>query len=241
VRDPLPKYFVIKRVLEARLERDYALGARLPSEKLLCSDFGVSRITIQQALNQLEKQGTIERQQGRGTFYVGPPRRRTETEPSELLETVMKYREGAGMRVLRHAVERATSHVADRLDLPVGTSVVAIDRLGFVEHEPIAFIEAYLPEMVGRRVLEDRGLLAQQTIGSVLTDRHGLAIDSVTQTIGAGLADPRFARHLGVEIGAPVIEGERTYRDATGRPIFLSVAFYRADRHRFAVTLKQWR
>jgi GntR family transcriptional regulator len=204
-------------------------------------DFGVSRITIQQALDHLEKDGTIERQQGRGTFYVGTPRPRTETKPSELLEAVMRYREGAGMRVLRHAVERATRHVAEHLALPAGTPVVAIDRLAFLDHEPIAFIEAYLPETVGRNVLQDLDRLAEQTIGSVLTDRHGLVIESVVQTIGAGLADPRFAKHLGIEMSAPVIEGERTYRDAAGQPVFLSVAYYRADRHRFAVTLKQWR
>lgn len=61
------------------------------------------------------------------------------------------------------------------------------------------------------------------------------------QTIGASVADPKFARELRVEVGAPVLEGERTYYSAAGVPIFCSIAFYRADRHRFVVTLKDWR
>ena len=48
-------------------------------------------------------------------------------------------------------------------------------------------------------------------------------MDSVLQTIAATLADRAFAAHPGVEIGAPVLEGERTYLDATGRPLFFTV------------------
>jgi GntR family transcriptional regulator len=119
--------------------------------------------------------------------------------------------------------------------------VIAIDRLAFVDGLPIVFIQAYLCLALGRKLLADAPLLERNTIASLLKDRHGVAVDSVVQTIGASLADPSFAHHLGLEVGAPVLEGERTYYDPGGRPILVSLAFYRADRHRFAVTLKQWR
>lgn len=241
VRPPLPKYFIVKMVLEGRLEREYSPGSKLPSEEALCADFQVSRVTVQQALTHLEKEGKIRREQGRGTFYLGPGAERTQTKPSELLEKVMKHREGAFNKVLRHAAARATPHVAERLRLPAEALVIAIDRLSFVDHQPIAFIEAYLPDAVGRQLAGDDDLLRHHTLASLLKDRHGIEVDSVVQTIGASLADPKFARELGVEVGAPVLEGERTYYDAAGAPIFLSLAFYRADRHRFVVTLKEWR
>jgi hypothetical protein len=46
---------------------------------------------------------------------------------------------------------------------------------------------------------------------------------------------------LAVEIGAPVLEGERTYLDDTGHPVFFTITFYRADRHGFAFTFRDWR
>jgi len=113
MRPPVPKYFMIKGVLRARLEREYAPGARLPSEAEFCKDFGVSRMTIQQALSLLTKDGLIRREQGRGTFYVGPSTPRTETKPSELLESVMR-REGFA-RVVREGVIVAPPRVAERL------------------------------------------------------------------------------------------------------------------------------
>ena len=241
MRGALPKYLLIKAILADRLERDYAPGDRIPSEAELCADFGVSRITIQQALDQLQKDGLIRREQGRGTFYLGPPAPRTETKPSELLEKVMKYREGAFTRVLRHGVQRAAPRIAAHLGLEQGATVIAIDRLSFVDDQPIAFTEAFLPEALGAKIMPDLDLLRQHTLASLLKDRHGIEVDAVVQTIGAALADPRFAFHLGIEVGAPVITGERTYFNVAGRPIFVSQTFYRADRHRFVVTLKEWR
>lgn len=241
MRSPIPKYFTVKAILQARLEREYARGERLPSEAELCAIFGVSRITVQQALGLLEKDGAIRREQGRGTFYLGPTVKRTETRPSELLESVMRYRDGAYTRVTARGLAPATPLVADRLHLTAGTPVVMIERVGFVDYEPIIFIKASLPEAIGGKLLEDESHFERATLGSLLQDRHGVVIDSVVQTIGASLADPAFAHHLGVTVGAAVLEGERTYYDPAGRPIYFNHAFYRADRHRFVVSLKEWR
>jgi DNA-binding GntR family transcriptional regulator len=157
VRFALPKYVLIRRILEARLDREYAPGSKIPSESALCRGFGVSRITIQEALAQLEKAGEIRREQGRGTFYVGAPARLTEARPSELLESVLKYREGAYMDVLQHAAERATPKVAQRLRLPPGAPVVTLDRLAFVDHQPVAFT---------RRTCRSRSARSSRGIGN---------------------------------------------------------------------------
>lgn len=241
MKTPVPKYFLVRSIIQARLEREFAPGSKLPSEVELCRAFEVSRITVQQALSLLEKDGTIRREQGRGTFYLGPRVKRTETKPSELLESVIKHREGAYTRVISRRIIPATPRIAERLRLDPGSLVVAIDRVGIVDHEPIIFIVAYLPHDLGVKVLKNTAALTRSTLGSLLQDRYGVEIDSVLQTIGATLADPAFADRLGVEIGAPVLEGERTYFDRRGRPVIFSDAFYRADRHRFVVSLKEWR
>ena len=50
------------------LERSYAAGQKIPTERAICEQFGVSRITVRHALRLLEEQGLVERFQGRGTF-----------------------------------------------------------------------------------------------------------------------------------------------------------------------------
>ena len=239
MRTPVPKYFTIKAVLGARLDRECVPGERLPSEAQLCQEFGVSRVTIQQALALLAKEGRIRRQQGRGTFYVGPAAVPTATKPSELLESVMR-RDGF-TKVIRKGVVSAPAWVAARLHLATATQVVTLDRVGFLEDEPVVFIRGWLPLGLGARILDEDDALLHTTVASLLRDRHGVPIDAVVQTIAAGLADPSYASELGVDVGTPVLEGERTYVDDQERPIFFSITFYRADRHRFLIRLKDWR
>ena len=72
MKSPVPKYFTIKAILAARLARDFAPGDKLASEQALCGEFKVSRITIQQALRLLEKDGLLRESRGAGPSIAVP-------------------------------------------------------------------------------------------------------------------------------------------------------------------------
>lgn len=233
MRPLVAKFYVIKRIIEARLEREYSPGDRLPSETDLCAEFDVSRITIQQALRLLEDEGTIRREQGRGTFFIGPSDRRLDTPPGRLLELMTL--EGDGFRVVGHHLLRATMRIASRLGVAPEAPVVTLDRVAYVAGAPIAFAVCYLPHALGVKLLDVVDELAHRRIVTVLAERFGVEVVLVRQTITAGLADPAFAPALETEVGAPVLEAERVYLGADGRPIFASQVYSRADRHRLAL------
>lgn len=234
---PLPKYFVVRSILEARLERDYTIGDKLPTELELCKEFNVSRITIQQSLSLLEDDGLIRREQGRGTFYIKPSARRQDAKPNQLLQSLLRSQPNGSARLISTRMQPASARIAERLDITKGAPVAVIDRVGAIDGEAVIYITAYLPEDVGSVLLKDEAALTRSTLGALVQTICGIKVGSVVQTIAATLADPGFATHLGIEIGAPVLEGERTYRDQAGRPVIFSDAFYRADRHRFVVDL----
>jgi len=234
---PLPKYFVIRSILASRLERDYTIGDKLPTEHELCHEFDVSRITIQQALSLLESDGLITRKQGRGTFYSKPALQRKEAQPNQLLQSLIRNQPNGFARLLSARVMSAAPRIAERLQIEKGAPVVAVERVGIIDGEPIIYITAYLPEDIGKILLEDEAMLTRFTLGDLVQKVCGIAITSVVQTIAAALADPHFSGHLGVEVGAPVLEGERTYYGDAQRPVIFSSAFYRADRYRFVVDL----
>jgi GntR family transcriptional regulator len=238
MKAPVPKYYVTKSILHARLQREFSPGEKLPSEYELCRAFGVSRATINQALALLEKEGVIRREQGRGTFYLGEGTRRTHARLSGLLETAMTSPEGASARVLTQRIVQAPPRVAHHLRIPRGSPVVAIEGVGVVDHERIMFFVTYVPHDIGMKILNEPIELGGKTIAAVLSDKYGVQVASAVQTIGAALADPAFASHLGVEIGAPLLEVERSFFDAEGRPVNFCIVFYRADRYRFEVAVK---
>ena len=69
-----PLYSVIASRAEALIASgEWQEGDRLPPERQLCQDFGVSRATLRQALGELEERGLISRHQGRGTFVTQAP------------------------------------------------------------------------------------------------------------------------------------------------------------------------
>jgi GntR family transcriptional regulator of arabinose operon len=74
--NPLPLYFQVYKSLLERIQRgEFPPGSFLPPERQLTEDYGVSRITIIKALNELAQQQYIRRQQGRGTLVTDPAER----------------------------------------------------------------------------------------------------------------------------------------------------------------------
>lgn len=69
--DPLPLYYQVYTSLQERIRSDeFKTGDALPSERQLVRDYGVSRITVIKALDLLDNDGLIDRQQGRGSFVL---------------------------------------------------------------------------------------------------------------------------------------------------------------------------
>ncbi len=66
---PMPKYHRLKEHLRERMaDGTLKIDDRLPSENELVRQFGLSRHTVRQALGDLENEGLVRREQGRGTF-----------------------------------------------------------------------------------------------------------------------------------------------------------------------------
>jgi GntR family transcriptional regulator len=235
----MPKYYLVRSILRARLQREGVPGARLPAEIELCREFGTSRITVQQALRLLEKEGLIRREQGRGTFYIGEPPA-AEAKLSGMLESVMQFREGSHAKVLGRKCIGATPRLASRLRIPVDAPVWSIDRVAILDDHPVLFTTAFIPKDLGDKLVDDDDLTVR-TVASILQDKHGIELTSVQQTIAARLADPAFAAPLGVDVGEPVLEVERLYLGSDGRPVNFSISLYRTDRYRLEIATKEWR
>jgi GntR family transcriptional regulator len=70
---PVPLHTQIREVLRRRiLDGSYAPHSQMPSESQMMATFGVSRITIRQALGDLQKEGLIFKVMGKGSFVAKP-------------------------------------------------------------------------------------------------------------------------------------------------------------------------
>jgi GntR family transcriptional regulator len=224
VRQPL--FVEVRQQLVADLEARYQPGDRLAAEPELATAYGVSRPTMREVLRTLESDGLVQRVHGVGTFVT-----RTETAVTSrfdldlgVTEAVVAANKKLDIQVLRIADDHAAADVAERLEIPLGAPVLAVERVIRADDVPAALALDVLPEAVlaaaGRHRYEG---------GSVyrfLEERCGLELAGGIADVTAASAGRRMARLLGVTPGAAVLRMEQVERTADERAVLFSREHY---------------
>lgn len=240
-RSPLPFYVQLKDLLKEQIESGQLLpGDQIPSEPELCRRYGVSRTVVRQALKEMTYEGILLREKGVGTFVAEP-----KISSASLVHSLTGFAQDMASRgyktvnkVLDQSMVPANQKTADYLDLEEMAPVIKIDRLRFVEEEPLVFVTSYLPyEMCRSLVNAD---LTERSLYDCLEQDFELRIARGRRLIDAIVADEYQADMLKIESGAPLIRVESVSYLEDETPIEYFVALFRADRSRFDVEIQQF-
>jgi GntR family transcriptional regulator len=234
----VPLYQQLSDLLREEIRRGrYGPLDRLPSEHDLVREFSISRITARQALVDLERDGLVFRRQGRGSF-VAPP---AVVQPLARLTGLAEAMSGQGLtsasRVLRTATVRAGNAVAARLRVEVGSPVVEMRRLRFVDAVAVSFDLSWFPLELGRRLLQED--LEGRDVFWLIENVCGVALGAADCEIGAVAAEDEVALQLGVPGGTALVFIDRLTHDASERPIDYEHLYVRADRFRYGLRLER--
>lgn len=221
----LPKYLEITASLRQELRHSPA-GTRLPAERELAERFGVSRMTLRQALDELEQEGRLERIRGSGTFISRPT-----VMMGPFLSSFTEDMRARGLqpsaRVLGFTRTRASAEAAEALGLPDGSDVMWIERLRMADGEPMCVEVAQFPARF-QRLLEEGD--PETSVHDILR-RGGIHPTSLRRRVRAVAAVQREALLLGLPDGAPMLEVLDVFADPGGRPIQYARSRYRSDRY----------
>ncbi len=145
---PVPIYYQIETDLRKRiLRREWEPNQKLPTEAELAREYDVSRLTLRQALAELEKDRIIKKQRGRGTVVNGLP----EPFVNDLSFTLIsgyriKQQPGLASKVLdQRIVTNLPANIREKLKLDPSDSVIYIKRLILYEGKPLAAAHSWLP------------------------------------------------------------------------------------------------
>jgi GntR family transcriptional regulator len=218
-------------------------GARLPSEAQLGERYGVSRITIRQALADLERRGLLERAPGKGTFVRRRP------QPIQGLTRLSGFSENAaaagfvaGYRVLAAGEREVTPEIAERLELPEPRAYV-VERVLLANDAPVGMHASAIPPAIAARV--QPGALSREHLGHgslyAAIESAGVTLLRAVETLEPGYAGDEQGAHLGLEPNALVQRVRRTVFDAEGRPVVFEADTYRPDAFTYRVELYRGR
>lgn len=231
--NPLPFYAQVKESLRTRIERgDWKPGEQLPGELELCDLFAVSRTVIRQALTELVHDGLIVKYKGKGTFVAEP--KITEALVQKLTGFYQDMSERGTppvSRILKQERVPASAKIAAALRLELGEPVIELERLRFVQDEPIALVTTFLPYRRCAAILEVD--LTRQSLYAVMERACGVVIARGQRIMEAVAANQREAELLDVDNGSPLMLIDSVSFDADGTPVEYYHALHRGDRSRF--------
>ncbi|KWV58665.1 GntR family transcriptional regulator [Bradyrhizobium macuxiense] len=231
----VPKYAQIADIFRQRIARGiWAKGLRLPANEELAAEFGVSRVTIRQAVELLSREGVIEAQQGRGTFVTGTVKQdrwlKVETTLSDLAEM---YRD-TSPEIINISESRTDAPLLPEDGKPA-SKYVFMRRVHSRQKEPYCVISIYLDEKIFRRHPKR---FRNETVIPILNDLRDPEIARARQTLTIGTADLEVARLLKVPLNSPVAEVRRVFSSADQTVIYLGEVTYRGDFVRIDMDLR---
>jgi GntR family transcriptional regulator len=233
-QSPTPLYAQIKDILRARiLDGTYQPHEQMPSESEMMAAFDVSRITVRQALNDLQNEGLIFRMHGKGTFVSKPKAFQDLGRLQGFGEAMRQMGYETFARVVSIRTVTPTPQVQERLQLPKRARVTELQRLRFLNREAISLDVTWVPASIGARLAKED--LATRDVFVILENDYGLSLGHADLQIGSTLADEHLAGQLKVDEGSPVLVIERTTHTSDGAPIDYEHLYYRGDAFQYRV------
>lgn len=232
----LPLWYQVSQSLRASiLGRPRDAPLRLPTEDALAAHYGVSVLTMRQALKELETEGLISRHRRRGTFIEPTARRGTPVRLLGSVDAIVAQQSGMSTTLLAAEPGPVPRELAEHF--PDLEEVMVYRRLRGEEHggEPTNHAHNFVRPDVAERI--DPADLERWPMTKVLRDAVGIRISRITDTVEARLADPETARLLQVPLLSPILHYTGVSYDEDGRAVDVARIHYRGDRFSFTVTL----
>lgn len=212
-------------------------GHKLPSESDLQGAFGVSRITVRQALASLHAEGLIEKVNGKGSYVTRPNELPDMGTLTGFYEHMRKKGRHAIGRILSVREVGAPAAAAQALDVPVGHPLIALRSLRLVDGKPLAFVSAYgKPALMRSLIQED---VNTNDVVVLLETRLGHRLKSNRIEAQAVPASAAHAKLLEVARGTPLLRIDFTPVDVSGQSMVYSQMYFRGDSFTYKSVVKR--
>jgi len=234
----IPKYFQLANILRQKIENgEFNSQNAIPSERQLEEQYNLSRPTIRQAIDLLERQGFLYRVHGKGTFVSPPKLQKGMLELTSFSEDMRNRGLEPGQRILEFGYVKPSPKISHQLEIQdPDFQVLRIKRLRYGNDEPIGLQDSYLAlskeQTITREEIEVKG-----SIYAILQEKFGVYPTEADETLEVTLATPEEAELLQIPVGSPLLLNERTLWSQDRKAIEYVSILYRGDRYKYFMRL----
>lgn len=229
------KHTQVRQYLVELIDAGLQPDDRLPTEREVAEQLGVTRVTVRKALDELEKDQLVYRIQGAGTF-VSDPRISKTFEFHSFSEDMMARDLRPGSAEMTVEVEGAGGSIGFALGLSPAEKVVHITRVRTADDQPMCLENAYVPEHLAPGLADT---FSGESLYNELRETYGFRLERADQTIQAVVLDEEAARLLRVPAFSPAFRVLRTAFDQRNRPIEYAESLYRGDRYSYELSINR--
>lgn len=233
-----PLFIQLKdRLREDILAQRLQPGQKLPSESQLQATYGVSRITVRQALSELQNTGLIETHNGKGSFVTRPG----ESPNLGMLTGFYEHMRARGLsargKILSVKRTTASPAAAKALQLPAKTQLTRITLVRFANEAPVVCglfeVQHELAEKMLALDMETEDAM------TLLETKLGHRLEAIHIEASATPAKATEAKLLQVPVGTPLLRISFAPHDIQGQPLAYSVMHFRADRFAYRAVIRR--
>lgn len=233
---PVPRYYQLKEILREKIGNgEWPEGSLIPSERELCEQYGISRMTARQSITELVKEGYLYREQGKGTYVSRPKITQQLMKLTGFSQDMQARHWKPGARVLSIEMWLSDEVIANNLRIKEGQPIFRLNRLRLANDEPLS-LETTCINFIGCERLLDEDF-EQNSLYALLNSKYGLPVIEAEQEMEAGLATDDEAKLLNVRTGGPVLRIRRTTYSERNQVFEYAQSVYRGDKYKFYARL----
>lgn len=228
-----PIYVQIKKRIKQNIaDGIYKHGDKILSERVLSEEFGVSRMTVRQAINDLSKEGILYKEKGRGTFVSSP--KFYQKNIKSFTDTLEERGYIPSTEVLEFCTVHSLKEVNDLLGVSDDTFFYKIKRVRFADGIAVAVETVYMPK---EYCPELDKYDVNKSLYKILKEEYGYSIESETCEISACISDKFQMKLFNVQNRIPLLKVSGVNIESNGKKLFYEDSYYRSDLYRYQVDI----
>ncbi|MCI1902813.1 MAG: GntR family transcriptional regulator [Enterococcaceae bacterium] len=208
----------------------YKIGDRLPSERELSVQFGVSRMTLRQAVQLLADEGILERKVGSGTYIANKKVQEKMSGVTSFTEIMKAQGKHPSSRTLSYYTTLPSSSEQEELQLAPDETILKMERIRYADNVPICFEVASLPAALVQGFTKHE---ITTSLYHTLETKGKQEIKHAEQTITAQLASEQTADYLRVKRGDAILKLRQVSYLNNGKPFEYVRTQYAGNRFEF--------